>query len=132
MDMLKEDYQRKAAQLRLAEQHAVEKAKAAANQFKGTPGSIEERLVEIEKKLDQVLGQVRDLQKQLGKQRSQGYFNDATPKYYGGTVPPPLPTAPLPPQNDSQWSPLPTLNPGAPIPQGLPSPYSQGTPAPKS
>jgi hypothetical protein len=69
LDMLKEDYEKKAAVLRAAEkeerQRAIERAKAA--NAKTSPLSIEQRLTEIEKKLDQVLSQVRDLQKQLGK-----------------------------------------------------------------
>jgi bla regulator protein blaR1 len=69
LDMLKEDYEKKAAILRAAEkeerQRAAERAKAAY--AKTSPMSIEQRLTEIEKKLDQVLIQVRDLQKQFGK-----------------------------------------------------------------
>jgi beta-lactamase regulating signal transducer with metallopeptidase domain len=62
LDMLKEDYDLKARALRDAERQ-IEKAKMA----KAGPMTIEQRLTEIEKKLDQMLLQVRDLQKLVGK-----------------------------------------------------------------
>ena len=107
LDMLKEDYEKKAAILRAAEkeerQRAAERAKAAY--AKTSPMSIEQRLTEIERKLDQVLSQVRDLQKQFGKKSTAAvpylhYNQDLVypanphgmmPGQYPSTINPPTP-----------------------------------------
>jgi beta-lactamase regulating signal transducer with metallopeptidase domain len=82
LDMLKEDYEKKAATLRAAEKEErrreVERVKATVV-VKG-PMSIEQRLTEIEKKLDSILSQMRDMQKQMGKKSSayQGFNQNFT------------------------------------------------------
>jgi beta-lactamase regulating signal transducer with metallopeptidase domain len=100
LDMLKDDYEKKAAALREAEMREAEKAKALTR--KAGPATIESRLAEIERKLDLVLGQVRDLQKQLGKKGPAAYpgnYYPADPNTFAPVpkgaydpVAPPVPT----------------------------------------
>jgi hypothetical protein len=96
LDMLKDDYDKKAAELRNAQQREAAKAKAALAQT--GPVTIEQRLADIEKKLDLVLGQVHELQKQFAKKGWAGAYPvpDTKADYYNPAgVRPGYPMKPL-------------------------------------